>query len=226
MSAITDLRNQLVSVLLKTGPGKPTLCEGWNTEHMVAHLVLRETRPDIAAGVVIPPLASRTDRKTEELAGQLTDGRSYMEAVEKFGSANAPQRKNETVDYGMNFAEYVIHREDVLRGSPDSTEMNGAESRIEGENERIWKTIGSQGKMFAKDYPDGLTVVGTDDDGEPAYGTKTLREPSASSRISGLVQKVVKAPSTGEHVTITGTPLEILLYLFGRREAANVRISY
>ena len=149
-----------------------------------------------------------------------------MEAVEKFGSANAPQRKNETVDYGMNFAEYVIHREDVLRGSPDSTEMNGAESRIEGENERIWKTIGSQGKMFAKDYPDGLTVVGTDDDGEPAYGTKTLREPSASSRISGLVQKVVKAPSTGEHVTITGTPLEILLYLFGRREAANVRISY
>lgn len=226
MSAITDLRNQLVSVLLRTGPGQPTLCEGWNTEHMVAHLVLRETRPDIAAGVVIPPLASRTDRKTEELAGQLTDGRSYMEAVEKFGSANAPQRRNETVDYGMNFAEYVIHREDVLRGSPASTEMNGAESRIEGEDERIWKTIGSQGKMFAKDYPDGLTVVGTDDDGEPAFGSKTLREPSASSRVSGLVQKVVKAPSTGEHVTITGTPLEILLYLFGRREAANVQISY
>ncbi|WP_178945788.1 maleylpyruvate isomerase family mycothiol-dependent enzyme [Kocuria sp. TGY1127_2] len=226
MSAITDLRNQLVEVLQKTGPGKPTLCEGWNTEHMVAHLLLRETRPDIAAGAVLSPLAARTERKTEELAEKLTDGRLYMEAVEKFAQAKAPNRMHGTVDEGMNYVEYVVHREDVLRGSPAANEMNGGESRIDHEDEKIWKTLSSQGKMFSKSYPDGLTIVGTDDQGSPVFGRETLRKPAEASRVSGLVQKVVKAPSTGEQVTITGTPLEILLYLFGRREAAEVEVEY
>ena len=41
----------------ETGPDGPTLCEGWQTRDLAAHLVLRERRPDAAAGVMGGPLA-------------------------------------------------------------------------------------------------------------------------------------------------------------------------
>lgn len=226
MSDITDLRTHLVTILERTGPGKPTLCDGWNTEHMVAHLLLRETRPDVAAGVVIPPLGRRTDRKTDEMAEQLTDGRLYMQALEKFSATKTPNRLHEKIDEGMNYTEYVIHREDVLRGSSAATEMNSGEAEVDGEDRKIWETLTTRGGIFTRNYPDGLTVIGTDGRGAAVFGTKVLRKSAATSRVSGLVQKIVKAPSAGQHVTITGAPLEILLYLFGRREAASVDVRY
>ena len=51
-----------------SGPDEPTLCEGWNTRDLAAHLVLRESRPDAALGVVVRPLAGRTARLQDKLA--------------------------------------------------------------------------------------------------------------------------------------------------------------
>src|ERR1700731_945378 len=45
-------RLALCALLDKTGPDAPTLCEGWTTGDLAAHLVLRERRPDAAAGVI------------------------------------------------------------------------------------------------------------------------------------------------------------------------------
>jgi uncharacterized protein (TIGR03083 family) len=50
-----DERLALCTLLDKTGPDAPTLCEGWNTGDLAAHLVLRERRPDAAAGVIGSP---------------------------------------------------------------------------------------------------------------------------------------------------------------------------
>jgi len=46
-----------IALLDKTGPDAPTLCSGWTTGDLAAHLVLREHRPDAAAGVLGGPLA-------------------------------------------------------------------------------------------------------------------------------------------------------------------------
>src|SRR2546421_13063476 len=62
MSFARDERIALCDLLDETGPGAPTLCEGWRTLDLAAHLVLREHRPDAAAGVMGGPLASHTER--------------------------------------------------------------------------------------------------------------------------------------------------------------------
>lgn len=226
MSAITEIRQDLVNVLGRVGPGYPTLCEGWNTEHMLAHLILRETRPDVAAGVLLPPLAQRTKTKTEELAEELSDGQAFSHGLSRFEAARPLIRRVEAVDETTNFLEYLVHREDVLRGSPGALEMNAGREADADEQSAVWRALSRRAGLFAKNYPDGLTMVGTDSDGSPAYGTKVVRQPSDESRVSAVVQKVVRAPSTGESVTLTGEPLELMMYLFGRRDAARVDISY
>jgi uncharacterized protein (TIGR03083 family) len=34
-------RNELCDLMLETGPDAPTLCEGWTTRDLAAHLVIR-----------------------------------------------------------------------------------------------------------------------------------------------------------------------------------------
>lgn len=226
MTAITDLRHDLVTVLERVGPGLPTLCEGWNTEHMLAHLILRETRPDIAAGVVLPPLSKRTEAKTEELAEELSDGHAFSDGLATFEAARPLTRRHDTADENVNYLEYIVHREDILRGSPEAVEMNSGRTADPEEQQKIWKALDRRAALMAKDYPDGLTLVGTDDQGAPRYGTSVVRKSADSSRVSGLVQKVVRSPRTGDAAVLTGEPLELLMYLFGRRDAARVEVSY
>ena len=56
-----DERSELCDLLVDLGPDEPTLCEGWTTADLAAHLVVRERRPDSGPGIVWPPLAGYTD---------------------------------------------------------------------------------------------------------------------------------------------------------------------
>ena len=78
---ITDVRTNLAAVLEAAGPDRPTLCEGWRTSDLLAHLLLRETRPDVAAGIVLPPLASRTERLTRRLGQRLASPEEYAQGL-------------------------------------------------------------------------------------------------------------------------------------------------
>src|SRR5262245_11640860 len=68
VSYARDERTALCALLDETGPGAPTLCEGWRTVDLAAHLVMRERRPDAAAGLMGGPLAGHTRRVTELLS--------------------------------------------------------------------------------------------------------------------------------------------------------------
>ena len=46
-------RHALCDLLIEVGPDAPTLCEGWSTFDLAAHLVVRERRPDRGPGLVI-----------------------------------------------------------------------------------------------------------------------------------------------------------------------------
>ena len=56
-------RLQLCDELDRLGPDAPTLCEGWDTRDLAAHLVIREGRPDLAVGTVVPFLSGRLERR-------------------------------------------------------------------------------------------------------------------------------------------------------------------
>src|ERR1700744_4489909 len=55
-------RETLSDLFLDYGPDAPTLCGGWATADLAAHLVVRERRPDSGPGLVWPPLAGYTEK--------------------------------------------------------------------------------------------------------------------------------------------------------------------
>jgi len=109
-----DERNVLAQELLTAGPDAPTLCDGWKTRDLAAHLVLRERKLIAAAGIQLKTFAAVNRRVMSELAAG-----DYAELVAKFRvpAAFSPLRID-AVDEAMNFAEYFIHTEDVRRGTP------------------------------------------------------------------------------------------------------------
>ncbi|HEX6919337.1 MAG TPA: maleylpyruvate isomerase family mycothiol-dependent enzyme, partial [Actinomycetes bacterium] len=65
MPSIARAERAALSDLLESlGPDAPTLCEGWDTRDLAAHLVVRERRMDAAPGIVLRPLAGHLESVT------------------------------------------------------------------------------------------------------------------------------------------------------------------
>ena len=60
-------RAELCDLFDKVGPHAPTLCEGWDTHDLAAHLWIRETDPVGASGIVAKPLSSLYERRMAEI---------------------------------------------------------------------------------------------------------------------------------------------------------------
>lgn len=93
------------------GPEAPTLCEGWNTRDLAAHLMIREYRLDAAPGILIPFFAGRTDRVHKDVARH-TD---WDELLDKVASGPPVYSPLKLLDPVANVAEMFIHHEDVRR---------------------------------------------------------------------------------------------------------------
>ncbi|HTJ37658.1 MAG TPA: TIGR03085 family metal-binding protein [Dactylosporangium sp.] len=105
-------RAALADALLAAGPDAPTLCEGWVTRDLAAHLVLRERRPDAAAGIMIKSVAGHTQKVQDRLAAG--DYAALVETVRTPGLIAKPGFLEE----GMNLVEFFVHLEDVRRAAP------------------------------------------------------------------------------------------------------------
>jgi uncharacterized protein (TIGR03085 family) len=95
------------------GPEAPTLCEGWTTRDLAAHLVIREYRLDTAPGILIPFFAGHTAKVQDEVAQ--TD---WNELVDKVASGPPAYSPFKLLDPLVNVAEMFIHHEDVRRAQP------------------------------------------------------------------------------------------------------------
>jgi uncharacterized protein (TIGR03085 family) len=107
-------RRALADLFIAVGPDAPTLCEGWTTRDLAAHLVIRDRRPDTVAGELIPALAGRTNRI--RLA---TAARPYPQVVQDV--RHPPwwsPLSNPLLHELANALEFFIHHEDVRRASP------------------------------------------------------------------------------------------------------------
>jgi uncharacterized protein (TIGR03085 family) len=102
-------REVVCDLFLELGPDAPTLCEGWSTTDLAAHLVVRERRPDSGPGIMWPPLAGYTDK----VRRAVRDRTPWTELVEKVRSG--PPALLRPFDGPMNTVEYFIHAEDVRR---------------------------------------------------------------------------------------------------------------
>jgi uncharacterized protein (TIGR03085 family) len=110
-------RAALVDTMRSVGPDAPTLCEGWTTRDLAAHLVIREYRPDAAAGILIPFFAGHTAKVQNDVAEQ-TDWDALLNKVASGPPAYSPLK---LLDPVANIGEMFIHHEDVRRAQSSWT---------------------------------------------------------------------------------------------------------
>ena len=204
MSYSQEERLALCALLDKSGPDAPTLCEGWTTGDLAAHLVLREHRPDAAAGVAGGPLAGYTARVQQRIRQRIP----FPDLVRMIRSG--PPRLSVMALPGMderiNAVEFFVHHEDVRRAA-DGWEPRALAS---GESDMLWGRL-RMARFMLRKAPVGVELAR--DDGGPA-----ARNPDgASYRIT--------ARNATPAVTVVGTPAELTLWVMGRRAAARVRMD-
>lgn len=192
----------MCALLDKTGPDAPTLCEGWSTADLAAHLVLREHRPDAAVGILGGPMA----RYTAKAQRKLLDKTPFPKLVNAIRSG--PPRFSlfgiPGVDAKANFTEYLVHHEDVRRARPnwEPRELD------DGLTDAIWGAL-SQARLMLRKVPVGIEFA-RDDTRERADGKRAVR-----MTVRGRTPVV----------TVIGAPAELLMWTFGRTGAAQVTLE-
>lgn len=200
-----DERLALCALLDELGPAEPTLCEGWRTVDLAAHLVLRERRPDAAAGVLGGPLAGHTARVQAHFArlpfAQLVD--LIRTGPPRFSPLAIPG-----ADERVNAVEFFVHHEDVRRAQP------GWEPRAlpAGLQDALWSRL-PMARLTLRRAPVGVELV-RDDLAQPAGGSGGS---GGSVRITARARTPV--------VTVTGAPAELTMWAMGRAGAARVRLD-
>lgn len=154
-STVTTLaqreRQSLADLFDNVGPNAPTLCEGWSTRDLAAHLVLRESHP-AALGIAIGPLSSWTDHKQAKLShgdfGQLVD--RFRSGPPALSAMRLPH-----ADSAMNTFEHFVHHEDVRRAVPDWAARNLPAS----DQETLWQQLVKRARWYLRTTPVPLQLV-------------------------------------------------------------------
>ena len=162
-------RAALCDLLLRLGPDAPTCCDGWSTRDLAAHLVVRERRPDAAAGIAISPLRGWTAQVQSGIAQQ-----PWPVLVEQVRSG--PPRWSPAslgvLDGLINTTEFFVHHEDVRRAQP------GWEPRELGEpaTTQLWEALARGARLLARHSP--VAIVARPTDGPAAGQEHALRSGS------------------------------------------------
>jgi uncharacterized protein (TIGR03085 family) len=108
-------RAAFADLLTDLGPDQPTLCAGWQTRDLAAHIVVRDRRPDAAAGAVIKSIAPHADRVRDK--AKTRPWETLIDQVRR------PPRLSLAgigpLDRATNTSEFFVHHEDVRRAQPD-----------------------------------------------------------------------------------------------------------
>ena len=204
MSYSREERFALCALLEKTGPDAPTLCEGWNTGDLAAHLVLRERRPDAAGGVLGGPLAGYTAR----VQNRIKERTSFADLVRTIRSG--PPRLSVMaipgVDERANAVEFFVHHEDIRRAAPDWAPREISP----GESDMLWRRLRIARFMLRK-APVGVELARLGADaGEVSPDGPAYR---------------ITAKNATPVVTVIGSPAELTMWVMGRTAGARVRFD-
>jgi uncharacterized protein (TIGR03085 family) len=189
-------RLALADLLTEVGPDAPTLCGDWTTRDLAAHLVSRERRPDALPGIAISALASRTDSVRRSYAQ-----RPYADVVDllRSGPGHLSFFSLPGLDRMLNATEYAVHHEDVRRAQPE-WQPRGLSLRWQ---DSLWKAVTSRASLSFRGLDSRVALRRND-------------RPEVKPSVHG---------SGDTEVTLTGEPMELLLFSFGRRDHARVDVT-
>ncbi|MCC3279471.1 TIGR03085 family protein [Arthrobacter sp. zg-Y40] len=195
MHYVEPSREVLAETLLAAGPHAPTLCKGWQTKELAAHLYLREHKLSSAVGLFVKPLAGRADKALAEVAEKASTTESYAKLVRRFRSgppAYSPMHLK-SVDNSANLSEYFVHTEDVRRAS-DRWAPRALDSEY---SDALWAELIKRAAILYRGVDLGIVLVRPD-------GPRHVAKRSPVS------------------VAIVGEPGELLMHAHGRTRHALV----
>jgi uncharacterized protein (TIGR03085 family) len=154
-------RAALCDTFEKFGPDAPTLCEGWLTLDLAAHLVAREARSDAAVGLVFKPLAGHLQkvmdgykaRGYDTLVGMLRTGPPVMHRYGPLATANVN--------------ENYIHHEDVRRANGESPRQLDPDM-----DAVLWKMLGFGARLAKREVKGAALTLRTPDGRERVVATE------------------------------------------------------
>ena len=151
-------RVRLCDVLTESGQVAPTLCEGWLTRDLAAHLFVRERRPVAMPGILLGgPLGEFT-------AGSMASAlrrHGYAGLVAKLRSG--PPLLWRPLDDIVNLVEFFVHTEDVRRAAPTFEPRNDPQL-----DAALWAGLGRMSRVMTRkirgvgldlERPDGVRIV-------------------------------------------------------------------
>jgi uncharacterized protein (TIGR03085 family) len=141
----------LCDLLDELGPDAPTLCAGWSTRDLAAHLVARDRRPDSVPGLVFDPLNGWSEHVRRGEAE-----RPYADLVTRLRAG--PPRWSPlalpSVERLGNTHEFFVHFEDVRRAETGWT----ARTLDEEAEADLWKVLGWMRRRAFKAVPIGVVL--------------------------------------------------------------------
>lgn len=189
-------RAALVESLRQLDPDAPTLCEGWSVRRLVAHLVQREHAPLQQLGDTVRKDPAGQEKNLNKLVASAATPLGYQELVDTFAAGTGVLNPMSWLGDTGQLLEYVVHHEDVLRGAGQSSRQERPAAALN----KLFSQLCVISKLVFRRSPVGVTFA----------------------RPEGNPPAVIKR---GEGVTITGDPVELALFVNGRRAAAQIQLD-
>lgn len=188
-------RLQLCDLFDELGPAAPTLLAGWSAHDLAAHLVLREHNYVAGPCLVLPGPFQRFAERRRARLARRHDF-SWLVARIRSGPPIGFFRLG-WVRAMANLNEFFVHHEDVRRANGQ-----GPRSLPPEIDAALWRNV-RRGSRFL---------------------TRRLRGCGLEIEWAGTPERV--AVRRGQPTArLSGPPGELLLYVFGRQEAAQVDVS-
>ncbi|MEU1282593.1 TIGR03085 family metal-binding protein [Streptomyces sp. NPDC005805] len=141
----------LADLLEAAGPDAATLCEGWRTLDLAAHVVVRERRPDATGGALLQALKDRAERIQAEFTALPYD--ELLRMIRTGPSRMSPFALKQ-VDEAANTVEFFVHAEDVRRAQPDWTprDLDPVFENV------LWSRLEKGARLLGRKAPVGLVL--------------------------------------------------------------------
>jgi uncharacterized protein (TIGR03085 family) len=183
------------------------LSGAWTAAQLAAHLVLRERSATELLGRLPNKRAQQIAQREidrlvaaepyEQLVAAVESGPSWRDA--RLPVPTALIWSLPAVRERANLIEYLVHHEDVRRARPDWAPRELPGTLVD----EIWRRLPISIRLTMRRVPLGIALAW------PGHGE--VRTPRAKRH--------------GTKVTVTGEPVELLLWAFGRRTVAQVAID-
>jgi uncharacterized protein (TIGR03085 family) len=170
-------RAELCDLFLALGPDAPTLCEGWTTLDLAAHLVVREHDP--RSGFAI--LGGERFAKLEHSLMDDARSQGYERLVDRLrsGPPLVPWRLPMLRQF-LNLTEWFVHHEDVRRPAGEAPRGD----RADLDRALWWMLRRGSRLMLRKVRGVGVALEA------PGFGEVSARGPGPSVRLTGGPQEL------------------------------------